>query len=379
MNIHLVRSSEYPAENFWQVVDLLGKYPGVLRFKHREDPLVIDDAFISRELVEKDNFLRQEEPPHGWFKYNLSYSNLYPPESRSVVKWNDLFRYCREYRRKYDIGDDEFVVLLTGLSNEQNWFAAGDPEGRRDIFVHTAYWDYFTGSDHRYPVAYHVVTVVLKRMLFRDFDDLNSHWHHKPVGCMMDFCRNKAHIALKLRTGDICPSCLKLLESRGVDHGLISQVFSVMEGIRAQMIWKDRFPFHHRSPELRITGWNKKFIFPELGDLEIRLTPLEKALYLLFVAHPDGFPLNAVHDHRQELGKIYDRLSNADSREMINSRVMELANPLSNSASEKISRIRRKFNETLGEQMAADFLIQGGSGEVRYIPAARASGIIESD
>jgi hypothetical protein len=51
--------------------------------------------------------------------------------------------------------------------------------------------------------------------------------------------------------------------------------------------------------------------------------------------------------------------------------VNDLIDSLSNSISEKISRIRRKFSEALGEEMAADFIITGANAELRYIPSAR--------
>jgi hypothetical protein len=361
MNIHLIRSAEFDSERFWEVVNLLHKYPGILQFKTREEPLVMHDDVVREQTITAEAFHTQEK------------DSAAVNESRrvEVVTWNTIFSRCSEYRRKNDIGTNEFVVLLTDYSNDKNWFAAGDPRGERNLFVQTRYWDYYSGSDLRYPVAYHTVTGILKKLMFRDYNDLNAHWHERPIGCMLDFCRNKKEISLKLRTADICPDCLKLINDRSVDHKLVQQVFEVLDGIRAQMVYKARFVINRQPPQLNFEGRNRKLIFPELGDLEVRLTPLEKTVYLFFFSHPEGVALNSIFEHEDEFMDIYSSLSNADSREVMVQRVNDLIDPLSNSISEKISRIRRKFSEALGEEMASDFIITGANAEPRYIPYAK--------
>jgi ElaB/YqjD/DUF883 family membrane-anchored ribosome-binding protein len=59
------------------------------------------------------------------------------------------------------------------------------------------------------------------------------------------------------------------------------------------------------------------------------------------------------------------------SIEEINSRIDDLLNPSSNSASEKISRIKRKILELVDEYMAQDLLIQGAAGDVKRIALER--------
>ena len=364
MNIHLLRSAEYDAQKFWEVYNLLKNYPGPMNFKTIENEVEIQDDEILVEDFELKKFNTQIE------------CSMYMRESFStpkieVVKWNDFFKKCKVYRHKHDIGDNEFVVILTEYTNELNWFAAANPEGGNDIFVQTKFWDYFVGSDQRYPVAYHIVTLILKKMMFQDYSDLNNHWHKTPKGCMMDFCENKTDIALKLRTGDICPKCLQLIHERKVEHTLVKQVFSVLENIRKQMLFKDRFVFDAKLPEMKIEGRTKKIIFPELDNLEIRLTPLEKTVYLFFRNHPEGVELNSVFEYQNEIETIYSSLSNADNSDIIKSRVKDLVDPLSNSLNEKISKIKNKFETGLGEEIAKSFVIGGERGEKRGVGVSK--------
>jgi hypothetical protein len=367
MIVHLIRSEEYPAENFWQVVDLLKKFPGPLQFRTREQPIVLNDSEIHSEKFDSEKFEKQKNPP-VMFSMVSRCSAAPPPDKITWMTWDSIFSICEDYRLDYDLGDDEFVVLLTELSNEFNWFSAANPSGSRDLFVHTKFWDYFTGSDQRYPVAYLAATGILKRLLFDDYADLQGHWHEVPRGCMLDFCRQKKEISFKMRTGDVCPDCLKLIQQRNLNHDLVAQIFEIMEGIRAQMIFKERFIINRNPPELKIVGRTRKLIFPELGDLQISLNPLERTVYLFFLAHPEGIELSCARDYRNEFESIYLYLTNSDNREIIKSRIDDLVNhPLSNSLSEKISRIKRRFIEALGEPMAQYFIISGDNATPKKI------------
>ena len=53
------------------------------------------------------------------------------------------------------------------------------------------------------------------------------------------------------------------------------------------------------------------------------------------------------------------------------SSIVELSDARSNSLSEKLSRIKRKFIAALGNEMAKPFLITGENREPRKIPVSR--------
>lgn len=377
MVVHLIRSAEYSAENFWQVVDLLKKFPGPLQFRTREQPISVDENEIQIEKFEKKKFEEQKDPPMVFSLIGKS-SFAAAPEEIEWMSWNSIFSICKKYRTKHDVGDDEFVVLLTELSNEYNWFSAANPNGSRDLFVHTKFWDYFTGSDQRYPVAYLTSTGILKKLLFQDYSDLQKHWHEEPKGCVLDFCRQKKEISFKMRTGDVCPDCLQLIQERNLNHDVVAQIFEVMEGIRAQMIFKERFVINRNPPELCIVGRKRKLIFPDLGNLEVPLNPLEKTVYLFFLSRPEGIELNCASDFRSDFESIYAFLTNSDNLAVIRNRIDDLVNPLSNSLSEKISRIKRRFIDALGEPMAHYFFISGENAAPKKIIIDR-SKIIYTD
>jgi hypothetical protein len=361
----LLRSDEYALEKYGAVLDLLHTFPGPIRFQAAEDVAKAEEEELLKKEFEEEK-INQQTPVlriHKSISLMLSLEEVYEqPESYYEVKWNTLFAQCRDFRASREIADEDFVILLTEHSNEYNWFTAGDPKGDRNIFVHTGFWKIFSGSDQRFPVAYHVATGILKRCTFRDYEDLSKHLHEKPIGCINDFCKHKRDVILKLRTADICPVCLDIIQERGVNPHIVKQVLDIIEGVRSQMLFKYRWQQSDQLPRMVLKGYSKNIIFPELGDLRVRLSPQEKSLYLLFLNHPEGIKISELPFHKKELEEIYGKLYTGGDLEAISLHINALTNPSSNSASEKISRIRSKFIDVLGEKMAQHYIIQGTNG-----------------
>ncbi|EPR71766.1 hypothetical protein [Cyclobacterium qasimii] len=368
--VWLVRSQEYALDKFWEVLELLKTFKGPLQFKTQEKPLEIPADRLEEIPFSAIDLETQEFEPLTLYSLNHWNQDL---ESLIFKKatWNTIFDQCQEYRTEQRIPENDFIVLLTEHNNEYSWFTAADPKGQRNLFVHTAFWDQYTGTDHRYPVAYHVATAILQLMTFANYNDLNMHLHKTSRGCINDFCADKKKISLKLRTADICPSCIELLDKRKVDREVIRQVLAIIEGIREQMLFKSRWKLDPKPLKLQIKGESKQIIFPELGNLEVKLTPLEKTLYLLFINHPEGIRLVELSDFRPELKGIYSSLYNGSEPASIESNTASLSNPLSNSASEKLSRIKSKFNHTLGTDLAKFYYPVGENTQVKKIELER--------
>lgn len=372
--VHLIRSSETPAALLLDIETLFRQVPGPMRFHLHEDNYPFPDEETESRPVDLDTFHQRiprafkkmrEEAPASESMAELSKCS--PPENLRITTWESLFGRCNAFREENEVPDHDFVVILTTLDNELNWFSAPDPSGRRNLFVQVAHWGYFTGTDPRAPVTYQIATLVLKMLVYREPADLQAAMHLQPTGCMMDFCGDRRDVMFKLRTADICPTCLATIRASGADSALVNQVFTLMEQIRRQLLFRERFAITLQPSRMEIRGNQHRIFLTDLGDLEIHLTPLEKTVYLLFLRHPEGIAMHSVSDHLGELRDAYSSVSNADTIAQIHNRVMDLANPLSNSLSEKISRIRRKFTEAVGDAMAAYYVIQGQPAEPRKI------------
>lgn len=65
------------------------------------------------------------------------------------------------------------------------------------------------------------------------------------------------------------------------------------------------------------------------------------------------------------------RMSRRDDPQVIEQGVDELCRPLSNALSEKMSKIRRKFTDLLGDELADAYSIKGPNGGHKTISLPR--------
>ena len=121
-----------------------------------------------------------------------------------------------------------------------------------------------------------------------------------------------------------------------------------------------------RLSRLLVTQDNR-FILLDMGNKEVELQPVHKAVYLLFLAHPEGIEFKRLADYREELtAKTMDK-------DKIVEGVAHLVNPLDNAINEKCSRIKKVFTDMMDEYMANYYIICGhtqkhiaGSSRVWY-------------
>lgn len=90
---------------------------------------------------------------------------------------------------------------------------------------------------------------------------------------------------------------------------------------------------------------------------EVELQPVHKAVYLLFLAHPEGIEFKRLGDYRKELTDYYMQTAKMMDREKIIEGVEHLVNPLDNAINEKCSRIKKTFLEMMDEYRASYYII----------------------
>ena len=90
---------------------------------------------------------------------------------------------------------------------------------------------------------------------------------------------------------------------------------------------------------------------------EVELQPVHKAVYLLFLAHPEGIEFKRLADYREELTKYYTATAKGLDRDKIIEGVDHLVNPLDNAINEKCSRIKKTFLDMMDEYTASYYII----------------------
>ena len=101
-----------------------------------------------------------------------------------------------------------------------------------------------------------------------------------------------------------------------------------------------------------------RLLLLDYGQKEVVLQPVHKAVFLLFLTHPEGIEFKRLADYRQELLDYYLRVSPASvDRQQVEESVSRLIDPLDNAINEKCSRIKRAFLELMDEYSASYYII----------------------
>ena len=129
---------------------------------------------------------------------------------------------------------------------------------------------------------------------------------------------------------------------------------------------------------LRISQSLKKLVISRnyrifLGDerKEVHMEPLVKAVYLLFLKHPEGINFKGLPDYREELTRIYDKVRPWGLSDRAFQSIEDVTNPLLNSINEKCTRIRKVFTSIIDSSIAEQYYIKGKRGEPKKISLPR--------
>ena len=112
-------------------------------------------------------------------------------------------------------------------------------------------------------------------------------------------------------------------------------------------------------------------MLPDYHNMEIKMEPINKAVYLLFLRHPEGIIFKHLPDHRKELAEIYQKIKPFGLNERAIKSIEDVTNPLLNSINEKCARIRGAFVGQFDDYMARQYYIDGLRGEAKKISLPR--------
>lgn len=110
---------------------------------------------------------------------------------------------------------------------------------------------------------------------------------------------------------------------------------------------------------------------------EVVMAPLPKALFLLFLRHPEGILFKELRDYRDELLSIYKNVTTHEDLTRAIESINAMTDPLNNSVNEKCSRIRAAFLQVVADEIAENYYITGLKGEPKQIRIDRTKVIFQ--
>ena len=144
------------------------------------------------------------------------------------------------------------------------------------------------------------------------------------------------------------------LRQRGISQYILEQLIHPDDRLSRLVITKDY-----------------RLLLPDYNDMEIKMEPLVKAVYLLFLAHPEGILFKHLPGYREELTEIYVKLKPYGLGDRAIQSIEDVTNPLLNSINEKCARIRGAFVGQFDDHMARQYYIDGLRGEAKKIALPR--------
>lgn len=170
-------------------------------------------------------------------------------------------------------------------------------------------------------------------------------------------------------------SCMTLFDIVSPDDIFNDVLWKYYEGKRCEKTVR-RFDLREgkdknaiRTSRLRIC----KDYTVELVDFkrEIKMEPIVKAVFLLFLKHPEGIAFKHLPDYRKELANIYQKIKPFGLTERAIRSIEDVTNPLLNSINEKCSRIRAAFQSEVDPTLLDMYSVSGKSGESKKISLPR--------
>ncbi len=129
-------------------------------------------------------------------------------------------------------------------------------------------------------------------------------------------------------------------------------------GINELMIKHLLFHYEPQLSKLRVTK-DFRIILDDYQKREIKMGPLPKTVFLLFLRHPQGIVFKNIHSYKEEVKALYLAICDKEMDKEMKMSIEHLTDPYYNSLNENCSRIRRAFLEEIDNEIAKYYYITG--------------------
>ena len=111
-------------------------------------------------------------------------------------------------------------------------------------------------------------------------------------------------------------------------------------------------------------------VLPDAGGVQIKLTPMERTLYILFLRYPDGINADELWRYWDELCDIYGSQTVYDDIVLIEDAVEGICDEEKVTWYTNVSRIKKKISDKIGKRAAEQYIIRRGVDGLYRIRAA---------
>lgn len=145
------------------------------------------------------------------------------------------------------------------------------------------------------------------------------------------------------------------------ERGYANLLYSFMEKLQNKTLTYSKLHIT-KDYKIYLSDWDMR---------EVKMTPLPKSIFILFLRHPEGILFKELIDYRDEIRKIYMEITQRENIDDIKESINALVDPMNNSINEKCSRVRMAFIEVVSPEIAKQYHIVGKKGEPKHIAIDR--------
>ena len=163
-----------------------------------------------------------------------------------------------------------------------------------------------------------------------------KHTHKKSIGCISDFTDIKTDVILKIRSGDICDTCISLLQKKDlknkedVPNEQIIAFLKILETIRDKTLFVRRalnlntnaiieLISNENSTDLKMKYTIRHIYIKQFSNKPIKFHPVGYALYLFLLQNKEGFLLDKIKMPQiKEIAKFYSKVEDVTEIEALN-------------------------------------------------------------
>lgn len=226
--------------------------------------------------------------------------------------------------------------------------------------------EYITG--HYYPLEEGSDNYVLAQL-----DTIVQQIHHTYWGAGL-FCKAKRPNTQEGSTNDYADELFPWVVNDDEIAILVKEVRDRIEKLKEKgLADKLLLKLIQTKPKLSrlVITKDMRIILPDYQMMEIKMEPINKAVYLLFLRHPEGIIFKHLPDYRKELAEIYQMIKPFGLTDRAIRSIEDVTNPCLNSINEKCARIRGAFISQFDESLAQHYYIYGERGEAKKISLSR--------
>lgn len=290
--------------------------------------------------------------------------NYLPAVNKQVVP-EEVLRYMYPYKEQFDTVENGEITL----DDLRRHLVSGDFVGPALIHFRPA----GKAGSEKYYFSYRPL---VPRSLWASLEEQFKWYVHNVSFASLDERRAMAHIDIE--DDDKADFCF---HNECFDPFTASTEWDLIDEIRERVfaLRKRGLQLHwiqemiEMPPKLSRLVVDKEFriFLPDYNNMEITMSPLPKAVYLLFLKHPEGIPFKLLNDYYAELLDIYKQISNRVIESTIEKSIRDITDPSKNSINEKCARIREAFISKFDSFYAQHYYVTGKRGEPKKITLPR--------